>query len=186
MRKFLVSVLMITLLLLPGCGEREKRLESGFETFRETLTVAESLTAKVELTVSSGATAANYTMAVAYDGRRTEMTLLAPEILAGITAAAELGQTSIAWENVRLGAGPLDADGLTPVSAVPAMLEAMQSGYVELLWWEEEYIAARLHIGETSVLTLWLEEKTLTPVSAEISSGGLAVLCCDITAWEIG
>ena len=185
MRKFLVSVLMITLLLLSGCGEREKRLESGFETFRDTLTVAESVTARVELTVSSGATAADYAMTVAYDGRRTEMTLLAPEVLAGITAGAEMGQTSVEWGSLRLGAGPLDADGLTPVSAVPAMLEAMESGYVELLWWEEHYIAARLHIGETSVLTLWLEGDTLTPVTAEISSGGLTVMRCEITEWEI-
>lgn len=185
MRKFLVSVLMITLLLLPGCGEREKRLESGFNDFRESLTAAESVTARVELTVSSGATAAAYTMDVAYDGRKTDMTLLAPEILAGITASAEKGETAIEWGSVRLGAGPLDEDGLTPVSAVPAMLDAMESGYVELLWWEEDYIAARLHIGETSVLTLWLEEDTLTPVSAEISSGGLAVLCCEIGEWTL-
>ena len=186
MRKFLVSVLMITLLLLPGCGERERRLETGFETFRETVTLAESITAKVDIATSSGLTAADYTMALFYDGQRTEVTVLVPEILAGITASVEKGKTEISYEGLRLGAGPVDKDGLTPASALPAILEAMQSGYIELLWWEEEYIAARLHIGETSVLTLWLEEHTLTPVSAEISSGGLAVLKCQFEEWAVG
>ena len=185
MRKFLVSVLTIALLILPGCGEREKRLEAGFTAFREAVTMAESLTVQAELTVSSGTTAADYVMAVSYDGQCVRMTLEEPELLAGVTAEAEKGAASIAYGGVRLGAGAVDADGLTPVSAVPAILEAMQSGYVELLWWEGDYIAARLHIGDTSVLTLWLEADSLVPVTAEIASGGLTVLTCTFQTWEI-
>ena len=185
MRKFLISVLMIALLLLPGCGEREKKLETGFEAFREAVTLAESITAAAELTVSSGQTAADYAIALSYDGRRVDMTLLEPELLAGVTASVEKGETELSYGSVRLGAGPIDADGLTPVSALPAILEAMESGYVELLWWEGDYMAARLHIGDTSVLTLWLEGDTLTPVTAEIASGGLTVMTCKFTAWTI-
>lgn len=185
MRKFLVSVLMMTLLILPGCGERERRLEKGFEAFRAAVTDARSITARVSLTVSSGETAADYVLDLAYDGRETAVTILEPELLTGVTAYARDGETEIEFQGIRLGAGPLDADGLTPMSALPAVVDAMQSGYTELLWWEGEYITARLHIGDTSVLTLWLEEDTLTPVTAEISSGGLAVLCCEFTAWEM-
>lgn len=185
MRKLTPSVLMMTLLLLTGCGEREARLEQSFASFREAVTMAEHISATVELTVSSGSAAADYTLQVEYDGQTTELEILQPELLAGVKAVAKQGQAEIAYESVRLGAGPIDQDGLTPVSAVPAILDAMQSGYRELIWWEEPYIAARLHIGETSVLTLWLEEDTLTPVTAEIASGGLTVLTCTFTHWEI-
>lgn len=185
MRKWLVSVLMTALLLLPGCGEREKRLETGFEAFREAVTLAESITARAELTVSSGATAADYVMRLSYDGQRLDMTLEEPELLAGVTASVLKGETELMYGGVRLGAGPIDADGLTPVSALPAILEAMESGYVELLWWEGDYMAARLHIGDTSVLTLWLEGESLTPVTAEIASGGLTVMTCSFNEWVL-
>lgn len=185
MRKLTLSVLMMTLLLLSGCGEREAALERGFSSFREAVTHAESITAETELTVSSGAAAAEYTLRLSYDGRAAEIEILKPELIAGIKAVAENGEGEIVYEGVRLGTGPIDADGLTPVSALPAILKAMQSGYLELLWWEEPYIAARLHIGETSVLTLWLERETLVPVTAEIASGGLTVLSCRFLSWEM-
>ena len=38
MRKTIVSALMMTLLLLPGCGEREVRLEKSFDAVRQAVT----------------------------------------------------------------------------------------------------------------------------------------------------
>jgi hypothetical protein len=84
-----------------------------------------------------------------------------------------------------LSAGALDEEGLTPVSAMPAIWKAMTGGYTELLWWEADQVAARLYVGENSVCTLWLEPDTLTPVTAEIASAGQTVLTCQFTAWEI-
>lgn len=185
MRKGIVSVLMMTLLLLAGCGEREARLERGFTAFREAVTVAESITARVEMTVSSGSTAADYTLDLAYDGQSCELTIAEPELLAGVKAIVSHGEGTVAYGSVRLGAGTIDADGLTPVSALPAMLDAMQSGYLELLWWEGDTIVSRLHIGDTSVMTLWLQPDTLTPIAAEIASDGLTVLRCEFGTWAI-
>ena len=185
MRKCRISVLMMTLLLLSGCGEREARLERGFETFRETVTMTESLAATAELTALGEGTEADYTLEAAYDGQTTRVTVLAPALLAGVTATAARGEAELSYGSVRLGVGPVDEEGLTPVSAIPAMIDAMQSGYLELLWWEEPYITARVHVGEESVMTLWLEEETLVPAAAEIASGGRTVIACRFTDWEI-
>ena len=65
------------------------------------------------------------------------------------------------YDGVMLGAGPLDGEGLTPVSAVPAILNAMAGGYMELIWREEDMIAARLYAGEESRCTVWLDGETL-------------------------
>jgi hypothetical protein len=185
MSKRLVPLLMIPLLLLAGCGEREVTLENNFAAFRQGLTQAEVVSATVELTAYVGDTVETYTMAVTYDGQQTTMELVSPEILAGIKATAQDGQTAIAYENVMLSAGALNQEGLTPVSAMPAILKAMASGYTELLWWEADQVAARLYVGENSVCTLWLEPDTLTPVTAEIASAGQTVLTCQFTMWEI-
>lgn len=185
MRKFMISVLMMTLLLPAGCGEREARLEQGFETFREAVTMTESLTATAELTALGEGTEADYILDTAYDGATVTVTIREPEILAGVKAVASRGEAEIAYEGVRLGVGPVDEEGLTPASAIPAMIDAMQSGYLELLWWEEPYITARVHVGEESVMTLWLEEETLIPAAAEIASGGETVIACRFTSWNI-
>lgn len=185
MRKALISALMMTLLVLPGCGGREERMETGFETLRQAVTMAEQVETHVELAANYGGTVSAYTLAVTYDGQKTVIEVLAPEMIAGIRASAQKGETTVAYENVILGAGPLDEEGLTPMSALPVMLEAIASGYVELLWMEGDYIAARLYVGETSVLTLWIDSQTLTPVSGEIASDGVTVVSCQFTDWKI-
>jgi hypothetical protein len=185
MRKRLAFLLMIPLLLLPGCGEREETMQDSLDAFRQAVTLAEHISFQAALTADYGDTVQSYTLAVDYDGQETVMEVLEPTLLAGVQARAKGGESSIAYDNVLLAAGALDAQGLTPVSAVPAMLTAMASGYVELLWWEDGYIAARLYVGDDCACTLWLEPDTLTPVHGEIISGGRRVLSCELTDWTI-
>ena len=183
MRKAVISALMMTLLLLTGCGEREARLEKGFEQLRQAVTVAQSITAQVELTADDGDTISDYTLALAYDGQETAVEILSPELIAGIRATALRGEVSVSYQGAILGAGALDEEGVTPVSALPVMLNAMASAYVELLWWEGDQIAARLYVGENSVLTLWLDGDTYAPVAGEIAAGGRRVITCRFTDW---
>lgn len=185
MRKGLVSVLMIPLLLFPGCGERKAALEEDFSSFRQSVTVAEKISATAELTADYGGTAQDYTLSLTCDGRETAVEILQPELLAGVRATAARGQTSVSYDGVMLGTGPLDEEGLTPASALPVILDAMASGYVELLWAEGGYLTARLYTGENSVCTLWLNEQTLTPASAEIASDGRTVIRCSFSNWEM-
>ena len=185
MRKRVVSALMMILLLLPGCGEREKRLEEGFQALRDAVTAAQSIRFRAAVTADYGDSAAEYTMNVSYDGSQTTIELLTPEILAGVKAVVTRGESQVSYDGVMLGAGPLDGEGLTPVGVLPALLDALASGYVELLWWDGEIMAARLYVGENSVLTVWLDGQSLAPTAAEIASEGRTVATVHIEGWEI-
>lgn len=185
MRKTIVSALMMTLLLLHGCGEREARLEKSFEALRTAVTQAQSISFTAELTADWGDTAADYTLDVTYDGQQTVQQIRAPALLAGIKATALRGQTAVDYDGVILGAGPLDGEGLTPMSAVPVVLDALASAYVELLWWDADAVAARLYVGENAVATVWLEADTLALTAAEIATEGRTVMTCRITDWQI-
>jgi hypothetical protein len=185
MRKRLALLLMIPLLLLPGCGEREETMQERFGDFRQAVTLAQHISVQAALTADYGDTVQSYTLAVDYDGQETVMQVIEPDLLAGVTARVQWGETSLEYDNVLLAAGTLDDQGLTPVSAVPAMLQAMASGYVELVWGEDGYMAARLYVSDSSVCTLWLEPDTLTPVYGELASDGKRVLSCEFTDWEI-
>ena len=184
MRKRFLSVLMIPLLLLAGCGEREAKLERRFAAFRDAVLGAASITFRAELTADFGGTAESYVLDAAYDGRETAVTVVEPRLLAGVTARARWGETTVEYGGVMLGMGELDADGLTPASALPVLLQAMAGGGMELLWEEDGLLAARLYAGENSRCTVWLDENDI-PVAAEIASDGRAVVACTIKDWNL-
>ncbi len=186
MRKTVVSALMMILLLLPGCGEREARLQEGFGTLRQTVTDAGSIRFQAALTADYGEVVEDYTLAASYDGQETVVEVLAPELIAGVKARALRGETSVEYDGAILGAGPLDGEGLTAMSAIPVMLDALASSYVELLWWDGDYIAARLYVGETSVVTVWLDQNSFAPTAMEVASEGRTVIKSIITGWEAG
>lgn len=185
MRRYLISALMIPLLFLAGCGEREVEPEAVFSTFREEMNAAGSVEAAVSLTADYGGTVEEYALSVVSDGMETAVTVTAPEIIAGVTATAAAGETSLSFDGVILGAGPVDPEGTTPLSAVPAILRAMAEGYAELYWRDGSYAAARIYAGESSSCTIWLEPEERTPIAAEISADGRTVISCRFTDWEM-
>lgn len=185
MRKYWISVLMIPLLLLAGCGEREARLEEGFSSFRDGLIAATEITVRAEMTADFGETVESYVLDAAYDGRETVVTVVTPTLIAGVTARSRWGETEIEYGDVLIGTGALDSEGLSPVSALPSIFSAMAGGHVELLWWDSDLIAARLYTGEDSRCTVWLDPDTLTPLAAEISSEGRRVISCELKDWNI-
>ena len=169
MRKSALSALMMTLLLLAGCGRQEK-LESEFSAFRESLRAAEHAVCELTLHCDGG------------DTVRCRVTVEQPELIAGVTATVGPSGTELGCEGVSLGVGTIA--GLTPVTAGPAMLKAMRYGYEELLWREDDYLAARLWLDDGAVMTLWLDAGG-TPVCAEISEDGNVVMSGAFSGWEL-
>ncbi len=185
MRRAIASVLMMTLLLLPGCGEREVRAQESFDALRAAVTAARDIRFQAALTADWGETTAEYTVEAAYDGQKTTLQILTPDILAGVKASVQRGETSVDYDGVILDTGPLDQEGLTPMSAIPVVLDALASAYVELLWWDGDALAARLYVGEQSVATVWMKGAQMAPVAAEIATDGKTVITCRIENWQI-
>lgn len=185
MRKRMISALMIPLLLLIGCGERAAAPEDAFASFREQLNAAGSVSAEAELTVSRGGTVSAYTLAVEADAAGTKITVTEPGLIAGVTAFVGPEGTDVSYDGVMLGAGPVDEEGTSPVSALPVILRSARSGYAELYWRDGSYLAARYYVGETTACTIWLEPQSMAPVSAEIAQDGKTVISCRFTKWSM-
>ena len=185
MRRAIASALMIVLVLLPGCGEREKQLQESFDALRAAVTHAEDIRFQAELTADRGDWTESYGLSVTYDGAQTVVEVLSPEEIAGISASALRGETELRYDGIILGAGPLDQEGITPMSAMPVLLDGLASAYVELLWREDDMLAARLFVGEQSVLTVWMDPDSLAPLAAEIARDGRTVIACRIEDWQL-
>jgi outer membrane lipoprotein-sorting protein len=185
MRKAVISALMIPLLLLAGCGKQEAKLKAGLESFRQSITDAQSITAQTELTADWGESTQSYTLDMTCTPGAMRLEILAPELIAGIKATVTDDGAQVEYDGVMLSVPPVSEDGLTPVSALPAVLKAARDGYSEQTWWEDGYIAARFYVSENSSATVWINPETLALKWAEISTDGRTVISCTFSAWEI-
>ena len=167
MRKLLLCVPMITL-LLAGCGGKTQGSE------------AEQLALLVR-------------------GEYLEMT--ACSLDASITA--DYGQrvyqyelSAAVGEEETVQTGTLDSEGLTPMSALPALLETAQSGYIAACALEEQEGGGRLlridcgdpegEPGTGTETTLWFDSDTCALVRGEISVDGFRVITCECSNFTFG
>lgn len=182
MRRRLCSALMISLLLLAGCGRRQAETESEFAAFRDAVRLAENVSFDLTLHCSDGQSVEDYVLRVSEQDDRCRVTVVEPALLAGVAAAVGPSGAELGCEGVSLGVGSFAS--LTPASAASAMLKAIRYGYEELLWREDDYIVARLWLDDGAVMTLWLDSSAV-PACAEIAQDGAVVMSAAFSGWEL-
>lgn len=188
MRRLLLCVPMM-ILLLAGCGPAETSegeelaLQIRGEYLEET-----PWTATAAITADYGQRVYQYELAAAWDGAETTLTLTAPETVAGMTARAAGGESFLEYDGTVLETGPLNGDGLTPVSAIPVLLETVRSGYITGITHDEEAGTLRVDCGDPeekpgtgTEVSLWFDVDSHALVRGEISLDGFRVIQCEFT-----
>lgn len=189
MRRLIASVLTTALLLaLAGCGSREK-LEERLDTLRLSLADAAEISFTAEVEANLGDEEFSCTLHCAAAGGETVMEVVEPEIVAGVTARFDGEKAALEFDGVELSVG-MTQGGYTPMTAVPAILDALLRGHVTQVWTESgengRLIAAKTYLDEASCVLLWLREDTMTPVYAELVTGDTAVIQCSIRDFITG
>lgn len=188
MRKCLVCVLMTTL-LLAGCGKAGvSEAEELALAIRGEYLAMDGCAARAAITADYGQRVYQYELAVAVSGEETALTLSAPETVAGLTARMTGEENLLEFDGVCVETGPLDENGLTPVSAVPALLEAAKSGYITACALEEDGAVLRVDCGDPAgspgtgtETALWFDAATHALTRGEISSDGFRVILCEFS-----
>ena len=188
MRKCLVCVLMTTL-LLTGCGKvGGSEAEELALTIRGEYLAMDGCAARAAITADYGQRVYRYEMAVSVTGEETTLTLSAPETVAGLSARLDGEENFLEFDGVSVETGPLDGNGLTPVSAVPALLEAAKSGYITACALEEDGTVLRVDCGDPAgspgtgaETALWFDAATHALTRGEISSDGFRVILCEFS-----
>lgn len=188
MRKCVICVLMTTL-LLAGCGQAgASEAEELALTVRGEYLAMENCAARASVTADYGQRVYQYEMAVSVTGEETLLTLSAPETVAGLSARMTGEENLLEFDGVCVETGPLDENGLTPVSAVPALLEAARSGYIAACALEEEGTLLRVDCGDPAdspgsgtEYALWFDASTHALARGEISVDGFRVILCEFS-----
>lgn len=192
MRKYLICVLM-TALLLTGCGQGGgNEAEELALTIRGEYLALDSCAAQAAVTADYGQRVYQYELAAAVNGEETVLTLSAPETVAGLTARITGEESRLEFDGVAVETGPLDENGLNPVSAIPALLGAARSGYITGCALEEEGTCLRVDCGDPSgspgsgtEMVLWFDAATHAIARGEISVDGFRVILCEFSEFTM-
>ena len=83
-----------------------------------------------------------------------------------------------------LDTGALDDFGLSPMSALPLLVDAMRTGYLDSAWEENGELAAVLIPSDGLSVEVHLDKYSKTPLYAEISSAGRVRVTAQISGWN--
>ncbi len=195
-KKFFAPMIL-SLLLLPSCGgmEEQNQAEELALTIRGEYLALESLSASMDVTADYGERVYDFALTAAVSGEETVLTLTEPEWAAGLTARITGEEGALEYDGLILETGPLDGEDLSPMSALPQLLEAARSGYMAECSLEEGEQRTFLRVryadpdqppGEGRETTLWFDPDTHALVEGEISMDGLRVIRCTISEFTIG
>ena len=176
------------MLLLTACGGEEKDPAAELQAQYANLTGA-VMEADVSCHYADEDRA--YTLLCDYAPDRSTVTVLSPANLAGISATVENGTLTLSYEDISLDAGGYSAAAISPVAALPKLMQAAASGYVTEK--SEETVGERpclrlacdLPDDEGSVYTTWFDQETLLPLRSEISAEGTVVFEVAWTRFEV-
>ena len=167
------------LLALTACGAPG---EDALDELREDMTAADGVTVRAAVTSTAGGEYAEYELECTRSGGEYGVTVLAPAEVAGVTATLDLDGGTLGYDGLALAfASP---GGVTPITALPELLRALESAYAALSWTEGESTFVSLEVTDSLTMTVELGRDG-SPVWAELLEDGTASAQCEISQFTI-
>lgn len=188
MKKRLLFLPMM-LLLLTGCGggqEGETGAESLAVAIRGEYMAMTGYSLQAQVNADYGQRVYDFTLSVTSDGEETTVVIREPEMLAGVTARMDGDEGTLEYEDLSLETGFLDGESLSPVSALPTLVEATRTQYIDRCTLADGVLEVHCadpeeDAGTGREVTLWFDAQTHALTGGEISQDGRRVITCEIT-----
>ena len=182
MKRILLPLLLIACLFLSGCGDHAA--EKRFTDFSEGLAAKETLSFCADMRVEYADHTLEFTLAYARDADGQTITVQKPERIAGIRAHLAPGSNTLEFEGLILDTGPLDPYGLTPMNALPKLVELLSTGHVDTHWESDGFPVYRLILDDHLSASVWFDPSDMIPTRAEIQSDETVHIFCDLYNWS--
>lgn len=179
MRRTIAAQMITLLLLLTACADGGA--EKTFEALRQTVQTSE-ISATVTVAVLGTDTAERFTYDYTETETDCEMAVTEPELLSGVKARMEAGNTTLEYDGVILPA-PLNENRRAPLTAMRQVLSAIREGHLDLIWQEGDLIVVQLIPEDDEAIRIYLDPDG-TPSAAEIIFDDAAALRCEIHSWN--
>jgi outer membrane lipoprotein-sorting protein len=183
MKRTIIPILLCAL-LLSACGKNHG--ESDFKAFSERLNALESLSFTAQVRAEYEHKTARFGLSYEEDSEGGRVTVLAPELIRGVSARVKPGSSTLEYDSVVLDTGSLDSFGLSPLSSLPAMLRAMRLGHVDSIWDEDGKTVVMLEPDDELRCSVWFSMPDMRPLRAELSTDGRVTVFIEISDWTVG
>lgn len=146
---------------------------------------------EAKITCSYDGEQRTYTLLCAYTPRSSTVTVLEPANLSGISAKVEDGVLTLSYEDISLDAGSYSAAAVSPVMALPKLMEAAAAGYVteqsEETVGERACLRLACDMSEEpgTVYITWFDRESMLPLLSEIVMDGKTVFSVEWTRFEV-
>ena len=188
-RSIVICVLMMTL-VLTACGGRVQADDPQEQALaiRAEYLAADGCAATLDVTADYGQRVYTYRVSVTVAGGESVLTVTEPVELAGITARLTDGQSQLEYDGAVLETGPLSPEGLSPLGAVPVLLECARSGFIDSCGAEQLkeretirvlYRDPKRPAGQGREVTLWFDAADHVLIQGEIAVDGYRVILCE-------
>lgn len=195
MRKGLCALMMTLVLVLSGCGGKGHEAEELLQKTRGKYLEMTACSGNARLTADYGQRVYEYGISFTWkqDGE-TVLVVTSPETVAGTCARILAGETALEYDGVMMETGPLDSAGLTPMDALPALLNCAREGYLAECGLEQGEEGERLHVvcreadkdpGQGVETQLWFAIEDGSMTRGEISEDGQTVIQCEISGFTM-
>lgn len=184
MKKFCLSLSLCLCLLISGCGGRE--FAKARDDMAQRLEAAECLSFTANIRAEYEHKTARFTLSYYEDAEGGKVTVLAPQLIAGVTARIQPGSTSLEYDGVCLGTGELDDFGLSPMSSLPMLVQALKDGDMNAGWSEGGCTVLELQSSDELTCTVWFASESMIPQQAELCSDGRVKVFAEISQWQEG
>lgn len=187
MKKLTALALMISLMLLQGC-DSQNAWETKLEEKRQELSQAQTLTFTADTVSNLGTQEFSCKITCLADDSGVTVQVIEPEIIQGVTAHISKDSV-ISYEGVQLYVGDLTSSGITPVTALATVVEAISGGFTQEIWEEQygvtQFVVMNFYEAEDTDVKIWFLADGLIPARAEIICDSEAVFSCEITDFLI-
>ena len=166
---------MILPLLLAACGgSGDEEKVTDFCDQLQTQTVA----CEAEIVSRIGGESETFTLACAESEQGCEIAVHEPEMLSGVTALVG-ADASLSFDGLEI---PVPAEGPSPLTAVPILLDALRRGHLDLVWREGETLTAQLVASDDLAVRVYFSPDG-TPAAASLIDRGAETITLTITQW---
>lgn len=180
MKKSLLVLFLAACMLLSACGNAA---EQKYLAFSRELSAKDTLSFTAELTASYPDRRAAFSLRYSLENGVQRVTVLSPASISGISARVERGSTALEYDGLILDTGDLDGYGLSPMSALPLLVDALCRAHADAFWTEEDESVVKLLYDDHASVQVWFSGEMI-PLRAELICDGSVTVTCDIKNWS--
>ena len=181
MKRFCLCVLLLLSLLLSGCGVKKE--EKQLSDFSASLSSRNDLGFVGKLRCEYDDRSVKFTLQYKQTDDGCKIVVLQPEELEGIAVNLDQNGSVLEYGDLFLNTGELDRFGLSPLNALPMLVNTLESAHIDSVRSEGGQTVYSLIPADDIQVDVSFNEN-MVPVYAEFISEGKVRVFCEIESWR--